>query len=307
MRSELRITACICTYNRDRFLYAALESLAQQNLAPESYEVLLVDNNSTDQTPDLADQFARAYPQIHFRYLLEQQQGLSHARNRGVQEATGAIIAFMDDDAIADQQYLANLLDFFDRHPAIMAAGGKILPYFHPYDQQPAWLSWYLIGLLSCLDLGDQERPFPRYPIGCNMAFRKALFAQVGMFDPRLGRIKNSLMGSEEKDLFVRVKDAGLPVYYVPQALVYHTIPPERTADPFLSKVSKGIGQSERLRFQAAGLRGKLQILAVQSYRTAGTLIIALGYLLRGWYAKARMLMKYRQWFIQGFFRSSSG
>lgn len=304
MPSSLRISACICTYNRDRFLYGALESLAKQNLKPSTFEVILVDNNSTDQTPQLAGQFRRDYGDVSFHYFREQKQGLSHARNRAVQEAQGNLIAFIDDDAIADPAYLSNLITFFDNNPQVMAAGGKILPYFHPTNQAPAWLSYYLIGLLSCLDLGDEAKPFPRYPIGCNMAFRKQVFDQVGLFDPRLGRIKNSLMGSEEKDLFVRVKEAGLPVYYVPQALVYHTIPPERTADPFLRKVSQGIGMSERLRFQEANAPGKLQIFWVQTYRTFGTLIIALGYLLKRKPAKARMLVKYRQWFIQGFFKS---
>jgi GT2 family glycosyltransferase len=302
MPSSLRISVGICTYNRDRFLFAALESLARQNMECAAYEVILVDNNSTDKTADVARQFRENYPSVQFHYFLEEKQGLSHARNRAVEEAQSELIAFIDDDAIADPAYLENLLSFFDLHPQIMAAGGKILPYFHPHNQEPAWLSWYLIGLLSCLDLGDEEKPFPRYPIGCNMAFRKTVFEKIGLFDPRLGRIQNSLMGSEEKDLFIRVKEAGLPVYYVPQALVYHTIPPERTQDPFLRKVSEGIGKSERLRVQEANKWGKLEIVVVQTYRTAGTLIIALGYLLKGKPAKARMLLKYRQWFIQGFF-----
>ena len=302
MPSSLRISACICTYNRDRFLYAALQSLAEQQLEASAYEVILVDNNSTDQTPELAGQFREAYPNFQFHYFLERQQGLSHARNRAVAESKGELIAFIDDDALADRHYLESLVHFFDAHPQVMAGGGKILPYFYPYDQSPAWLSWYLIGLLSCLDLGEEEKPFPRYPIGCNMAFRRSVFDKVGLFDPRLGRIKNSLMGSEEKDLFIRVKEAGMPVYYVPQALVYHTIPPERTQDPFLKQVSQGIGKSERLRYREADARGKAHILWVQGYRTLGTLIIALGYLLKGQPPKARMLIKYRQWFIQGFF-----
>lgn len=306
MQSNPRITACICTYNRDQFLYAALESLAKQELSAEAYEIILVDNNSTDQTQKLAGAFAANYPDIHFHNFLEEKQGLSNARNCGIKEAKGEIIAFIDDDAIADPYYLTNLLQFFDANPSVMAAGGKILPYFYPHDQEPAWLSWYLIGLLSCLDLGDQEKPFPRYPIGCNMIFRQSVFDHIGEFDPRLGRIENRLMGSEEKDLFIRVKEAGLPVYYVPQALVYHTIPPERTEDPFLRKVSQGIGQSEALRFQYSGCWHKLQIIAVQSYRTAGTLIIALSYFLKGQYAKARMLLKYRQWFIEGAFSNKS-
>jgi len=184
----------------------------------------------------------------------------------------------------------------------VMAAGGKILPYFYPSGEKPAWMSHYLLGLISCVDLGDVRKPFPKYPIGCNMIFRKTVFEAIGCFDTRLGRKSRNLIGSEEKEIFMRIKGAGMPVYYVPEAWVYHTIPQERIAIPFIRKMSIGVGQSERLLFRNGNWADALRILVRQAIKTAGTLIIALRYLLMGQKAKGGMLFRFRLWFIKGFF-----
>ncbi len=302
MRTNLRISVSICTYNRAEFLYAALESLASQSLPYSQYEVILVDNNSTDETPGLAERFASEYPGVNFHHLLETNQGLSFARNRAIEESNSPVIAFIDDDAIASGDYLKSLVDFFDDYPEVMAAGGKILPYFYPHGERPEWMSHYLLGLISCIDLGDEIKPFPKYPIGCNMIFRQEVFEKIGKFDTRLGRTSRNLIGSEEKELFSRIKKTGMSVYYVPEAWVYHTIPEERIAMPFIRKMSIGVGQSERLLFNSGNLAGRIQILIRQSVKTAGTLVIALGYFLKGEMAKAKMLIQYRIWFWSGFF-----
>lgn len=303
MGNELRISACICTFNRDEFLYAALESLAGQSLPVSLYEVILVDNNSTDQTPQLGQKFEHEYPDINFIHVLETQQGLSHARNRAIAEAHGDLIAFIDDDAIASEHYLKSLVDFFDEYTEVKAAGGKILPYFYPEGKRPEWMSHYLLGLISCVDLGDAIKPFPKYPIGCNMIFRRAVFDEVGYFDTRLGRTSRNLIGSEEKEMFMRIKEADMPVYYIPDAMVYHTIPKERISLPFIRKMSIGVGQSEKRLFRTSDFMGQMRILIRQAIKTTGTAIIALGYLLKGEVAKGKMLIRFRLWFTKGFFQ----
>lgn len=301
-----KICACICTYNRDEFLYKALESLGRQSLDPSDFEVLLIDNNSTDSTPDLAKRFEQEYPNINFRYFLEEKQGESAARNRALTETNCPLIDFIDDDAIAVKDYLKALVDFFDEYPNAMAAGGKILPYFYPRGEWPDWLSHYLLGLVSCLDYGDEVKPFPKYPFGCNMVFRKEVFDELGNFDSRLGRKKRNLIGSSDKDMFMRMKEAKMPIYYVPEALVYHIMPEERTTMDFIEQVSVGIGQSEKLRYQNEDLKHKIQILITQTVKTIGTFLIALSYFFKGEKAKGQMLIRYRQWFIKGFFNPNN-
>ncbi len=300
------ISACIITYNREQFLYAALESLANQSLDKDAYEVILVDNNSTDNTPQIAENFQQNYPNVHFKYFLEEIQGESAARNRVLRESTAPLIAFIDDDAIASEDYLTNLINFFKERPDVMAAGGKILPYFYPSGQKELpWLSHYLLGLISCVDQGSKIKPFPKskYPLGCNMAFRRAVFDQLGNFDNRLGRNKRNLIGNSEKDMFLRMRDNKMPIYYLPNAWVYHTMPEERIAEPFIRELSVGIGQSEKLMYKNSDLMGRLNIILKQAVKTAGTGIIALGYYLKGEAPKGRMLFWYRVWFFNGFFQ----
>lgn len=301
-QDQLKVSACIITYNREEFLYEALKSLAQQSLQSQDYEVILVDNNSTDSTPQIAEKFKQDFLNINFISVIEEKQGESAARNRAVKEAHASLVAFIDDDAIATHDYLYQVVDFFDNHPNVMAGGGKILPYFHPSGEKPAWLSHYLLGLVSCVDLGDEIKPFPKYPIGCNMIFRKEVFDQLGNFDSRLGRKKRNLIGSSEKEMFIRMKQQKMPIYYLPDALVYHTMPEERISMDFIGRMSIGMGQSERIRLQNSNLGTKFKILIDQTIRTVGTYIISLTYFFQGEKAKGQMLIWYRNWFIKGFF-----
>lgn len=302
MAEKPLISVCICTYNRDEFLGKALESLANQTLNPEDYEILLIDNNSTDQTPQIAANFEHQYPNHRFSYIVEKKQGLSFARNRAIHEASGPIIAFIDDDAIAAEHYLETLVNFFDQNPEVDAGGGKILPYYYPEGSHPKWLSKYMLGLISCLDIGDEVKPFKRYPMGCNMAFRKSTFDRAGLFNTQLGRNKKNLAGSEEKEIFIRIKKAGMKVYYIPKASVQHIIPQERLHQDYIERLSRGIGSSERVILEQMGFGEKVQILSIQTIRTVATIIIALGYWLKGQFPKGTMMLKYRWWFTMGFF-----
>src|SRR5574344_433968 len=107
------LSIIICTYNRDKYIYNVLESLAQNDYPADCYEIVLVNNNSTDETPLECSRFQTAFPQVNFRYFIETSQGLSYARNRGIEESMGDILVYVDDDALVNREYLSAYADFF--------------------------------------------------------------------------------------------------------------------------------------------------------------------------------------------------
>jgi len=152
MQPELSII--ICTYNREDFLPLTLQSLSLQSPDKHRYEVLVVDNNSTDRTASLCQKFIEHHPDINLRYFLEKNQGLAFARNRGIKESSGRIISFIDDDAEARSDYAMNLIRTFQEYSNYDAIGGKVIPLF-PEKKEPAWLSKYIWGVVAKVDKGS--------------------------------------------------------------------------------------------------------------------------------------------------------
>jgi glycosyltransferase involved in cell wall biosynthesis len=224
-RMEMKITVILCTYNRCQSLAKALESAAALRL-PESldWEVLVIDNNSSDQTSEVVKGFCRRYP-ARFRYLFEPRQGKSHALNAGIREAHGDVIAFMDDDVTVEPTWLQNLTaSLHNRDWA--GAGGRILPQqtFAP----PRWLpqgNRYGLAPLALFDLGPVAREFAEPPFGTNMAFRKGVFEKYGGFRTDLGPQPGSEIRSEDSEFGHRLLAAGERLRYEPSAVVYHEVP----------------------------------------------------------------------------------
>ena len=169
---------------------------------------------------------------MHFpgllRYEHEQQAGLSFARNRGIEAARGSIIAFVDDDIYFDARWLVEIVAAFERHPDVHCVGGKSIPTFE--GEKPDWLTESMLQFYGSTLSGDSDRlmVFPEHPFGVNMAFRREVFDKVGGFRTDLGRVKNSLLSNEEKDMFHRVAAAGFRVFYASRALLQHRVPAER-------------------------------------------------------------------------------
>ena len=111
------LTAIICTYNREKYIGPLLEALAANDLPKSEYEILLVDNNCADNTRGVCETFHREHPDVQFRYTVEPEQGLSAARNRGIREAKGDCIVYVDDDAYVEPSYLRIYADYFAQHP----------------------------------------------------------------------------------------------------------------------------------------------------------------------------------------------
>jgi glycosyltransferase involved in cell wall biosynthesis len=289
------LSLIVCTYNRDKFIYSSLQKIAKNGFPVSDYEILLINNNSTDDTERLCRQFDADYPQVQFRYFVETSQGLSFARNRGIAEANGDWLVFLDDDAMLCSDYLANLSVYLQKYPDAGAFGGKITPAFES-GETPAWLCRWTYSWVSALDMGREVSLFKgnKYPIGANMGISRAVADKCGMFNTALGRSKKNLMGGEEKDIFNRIKAAGFPIYYFPKAAVEHIIPPHRTTADFIAKLGAGIGASERLRCKNIGTKALLKRYISEILKWGATITLWVFYILTLRPACGNMLVKFR-------------
>ena len=224
----MNITVILCTYNRCESLTKALASIALSRL-PESvsWEVLVVDNNSRDQTGDVVADFCRRYPG-RFRYLFESHPGKSYALNSGIAEAQGDVLAFTDDDVTVEPMWLQKLTA-----PLLSGewsgCGGRILPEWS--CTPPRWLpdgERCPLAPLAVFDLGLEARRLAECPFGVNMAFPKAMFAKYGGFRTDLGPQPGSQIRCEDTEFVSRLFAGGEQLWYEPSAIVYHPVPPNR-------------------------------------------------------------------------------
>lgn len=250
----IRLSLIIATYNRARPLLEALESVVAQDAPPALWECVVVNNNSQDDTEARFADFAARHPAFALRMVREPRQGLSHARNCGIAAARGEYLAIIDDDERINPGFVAAYIRFFDTHPDAVAAGGRIIPEYPA--GRPAWMSRYVERpVANPLDLGDRVRLFPagRIPGGGNMALRRTAVERYGGFDPALGRVGGRLIGGEESDLFARLARAGERCWYVPDAVMWHIIPPEKLTDDYLARLAYNVGVSQQLRARRDG------------------------------------------------------
>lgn len=228
-RSETALSAVICTYDRYDLLPAAIESLVNQDLPADSFEIIVVDN-SPDQAG--AARFGQRYAGLsNLTYLVEPKPGLSNARNRGTAAALGRIVAFIDDDARARPSWAKELLHahaVFDGRAGIV--GGPVVPRWT--DEKPAWMGEPLLSYLTGIDLGHKLRELSggEWLAGCNISYDKVSLIAAGGFSTRLGRMGSgsTLLSNEEIEASERVRAAGKLAIYTPKAVVEHVIPPER-------------------------------------------------------------------------------
>ena len=220
------VSIAICTYNNARKLEAVLESLRGLICPPAlEYEILVVDNNSRDETKAVVERSQAIWGQ-RLRYIFEGTQGLSHARNRALKEAAGDIVSYIDDDVKVDPGWLAAVAAAFEEYSAAVVGGKSYLIY---PSQRPAWLPEAYESLLSKLDYGDQVIVgLDKDLFGLNYSVRKELAVQLGGFDTSLGRCRHSLGSGEESDLLHRIREAGGLAVYEPRAIVGHVVSAER-------------------------------------------------------------------------------
>jgi glycosyltransferase involved in cell wall biosynthesis len=224
----MKITVILCTYNRSKTLAKALESISASILPSEiAWEVLVVDNNSRDQTREVAERFCSRFPG-RFRYLFEPQPGKSHALNAGIREARGNVLAFTDDDVLVEPTWLQNLTTALATGEWA-GVGGRVLPEqtFSP----PRWIPLtdrYALAPLAVFAPEIEAGPLSEAPFGANMAFQKRLFEKYGDFRTDLGPRPGSEIRSEDTEFGDRLLAAGEPLFYEPSAIVYHSVPQDR-------------------------------------------------------------------------------
>lgn len=293
-----RISVIFCTYNREKYIYNAMKSIADQNLPKEMYEIVLVNNNSTDRTETLCKSFEADNPEICFRYFIETNQGLSYARNRGVKESEGEILVFVDDDATVFDDYLSSILHFFDTHPEVSACGGPIVPVYE--IEKPKWLSHYTEQLIGgALYEGDKTKPFRngKYPGGGNSAFRKEVFEKYGLFNVELGRKGTGLIGAEEKDLYDRLTKGEETFYYLPQMGIYHYIPEKKLTKSHFKELTYSIGKSERIRTLGISKKTYRSRLISETIKWAASILLFAIYILKLSPSKGWKLIQFR-WYV---------
>lgn len=225
----------VCTYNRAASLRDTLAALKQLMSPPGcDWEILVVDNNSSDTTRAVVESACRDWPRL--RYVFEPAQGLSHARNRGIAETTGDIILFTDDDVLPEPAWLVATLAGVDQYQAD-ACGGFIAPIWE--TPPPAWLTERFYGFLAVRTDRSDDYPIldpSQSPYGANMAFRRHVFTQIGLFDTERGRRGAVLASGEDGELFERILAAGLKAVFLGQSRVHHKVEAFRTTKRYLRR-----------------------------------------------------------------------
>jgi len=207
----------VCTYNREDLLVDCLKSLEMQTFNSAQYEVIIVDNNSSDNTQELSRKFVSA--NHNYRLIFEPEQGLSHARNRGLSEAKGEYVAFIDDDARAPNNWLETAARIIACHaPDIF--GGPATSFFG--CEAPVWYkeSYGIRG-----DMGETGWLKEGFIVGTNIFFRKELLEEYGGFDPELGMKGDSVGYHEETALVYRAFREERKVYYAKELAVKDRVP----------------------------------------------------------------------------------
>jgi GT2 family glycosyltransferase len=235
----------ICAYTTKRWdqLQAAVESVACQS---GDVEIVIV----VDHDDDLLDMCVAKWP--NHRVVPNQfAQGLSGARNTGVSHTTGEVIAFLDDDAIAERGWLDVLTAGFAEQ-SVGGVGGHVKPAWAAVP--PRWLPpefWWVVGC-SYVGLPTEVREV-RNPIGANMAFTRSVFEHVGGFREEIGRVGTIPLGCEETELSIRAHAAGFSIWYVPTAIVHHAVPAERLTLRYFLRRCYAEGLSKALVSALAG------------------------------------------------------
>jgi glycosyltransferase involved in cell wall biosynthesis len=231
-------TVLVCTRDRAELLGEALASIAQLEDPGVPYEVVVVDNDSRDETRAVVERAAAASP-VPLRYLFEPRGGVSAARNTGIAASAGDLIAFTDDDVRVEPGWLAALHRAAIAHPTDVFFGGPVLPRWGA--PRPAWLPpgptrGEIWGPIALLDYGDQARPLIN-PLGANMAFRRAALVAVGGLREDLGRDAGSLRSQGVPELMLRLRAGGAGKgWYVPDARVHHWVPPARLTKQYFRR-----------------------------------------------------------------------
>jgi glycosyltransferase involved in cell wall biosynthesis len=230
------ISVVLCTRNRADLFDKAIASVLAQDFPRSTYEVVVVDNGSSDYTRDVAQRYAT---EANVRYVLEERVGLCVARNTGWRAASAPYIALFDDDAIAQPGWLAVIANTFERSSGnIGIIGGRVDPIW--LAPRPNWLADEIAGALTIVNWGPDEKEIldlrREWLVGANMAAPKSVIAEVGGFHPWLDRVGNNLLSSGDVHLEMEIVRRGYRCLYVPTMAIEHLAPPSRLTQAWFTK-----------------------------------------------------------------------
>jgi glucosyl-dolichyl phosphate glucuronosyltransferase len=223
----MELTVCICTHDRPRYVRDCLTGLSRQTVAPDRFEVLIVDSGSTEPARTELSAITREHRDA--RLIRVDEPGVSAARNAGAAATGTEYIAYIDDDAIPAQDWIAAILNVLTERsdkPAVI--GGRILPKWEA--PLPPWWPPSLRGVLSIIEHEGQgefrtaELPPKLEPYACNMVVHVQSLLDAGGFRTAIGRIGGALLSDEEVQLAWRLQDSGLSARYDSRIVVFHQV-----------------------------------------------------------------------------------
>ncbi len=227
------VSIIIPTYNRSGILGKTLESCVNQTYPKEFFEIIVADNNSSDATKAVVEEWQKKSP-VRIRYLLESRQGAHFARNTAAKHSENELLYFTDDDMIADKDALINIVKVFGMNYNVAVAGGKVLPRWE-FDP-PEWLEKYFKnGALSLIEKSE-KLVIASYDLGiysCHQAMLKEVLFECGGFNPDIE--KDKLIGNGETGLNIKILDKGYNFAYVDDSISYHEIPRSRMTQKYLN------------------------------------------------------------------------
>lgn len=240
----MKVTIAICTWNRSRLLKQTIDSIRRADVPTGlDWQLLVVDNRSTDDTKEVVESFADSLP---IKYCFESQQGHSHSRNRAVCEADGDFIIWTDNDVRVDEQWLTAYVDGFQQHSQAHYFGGRIQPSFE--GGMPDWLraTWDKCrAVYAWRDLGEEAVPLGNgvFPYGANFAVATQVQRQF-LYNPKDGRVGQGMIGDDEISVLRAISQAGHQGVWLPDAGLQHIIPPDRATPDYIRRYFLGQGHT---------------------------------------------------------------
>jgi glycosyltransferase involved in cell wall biosynthesis len=229
------LSVVICTYNGEHRVGKVLDGLRSQKTDSITWDIWVIDNNSKDQTRQVVE----AYPEV--RYMFEPRQGAAFARSRAAKEVSGQWIAFIDDDAIPDENWVMQAYQFSQTYPQIGAFGGQI---HAQYEVEPSDEVKKVAVYLAIIERGSKPHRYDRVlPPGAGLVVRRQVWLEHVPDNPDLiGRTTGEMLASEDIEVVLHIQKAGYEIWYNPEMHLYHQIPVWRTERAYLLKLIKGVG-----------------------------------------------------------------
>jgi glycosyltransferase involved in cell wall biosynthesis len=301
------ISVIIATYNRAGPLERVLESLVRQKVDGFTYEILVADNNSKDDTQEVVRRFSDRYARVHIEYIFVPEQGIAYARNAGVVGARAPLVAYIDDDVEAADNWLACMVRAFAEHPEVACIGGRVRPRWT--TPRPSWLTAAHYGPIALQEWTEpfllsrtaSQRGIATESFGC----RRAVFEEVGLFSEEFPRFS-------DLEFQLRLWQAGKRGLYLPDIEVWVEVPAERLTHAYHRKWHFKYGKYHALMWYRDLVNGD-GVLEVPTHRRTflgSPLFIYREGLahLRGWCASLftanadrRFLHDTRLWYLVGF------